>query len=97
MSAEVDEPHLPLAGFASVSKTRRGFWTAIRLCLRDWRERERQRRELSMLSDRDFAGLRVPRMLVAQEVRKWPWQKWHPQWEELEAQRREVVRRLRSL
>lgn len=78
-------------------KDGRGFWTVMRRCLRDWGQRERRRREFSMLSDRDFAELRVPKMLMAEEVRKWPWQKWHPRWEELEARRREAIRRSRDL
>ena len=50
-----------------------------------------------MLSERDFADFGVARMLAVEETRKWPWQKWHPQWQELEALRREArERRLSS-
>jgi uncharacterized protein YjiS (DUF1127 family) len=49
-------------------------------CLRRWRERDRQRRELSLLNARDFADLAVPPSLVADELRRWPWQGPSPQW-----------------
>jgi uncharacterized protein YjiS (DUF1127 family) len=97
MSADLAKQGLLRVGFAGVLAPWRHAARDVLRWLRLWGERERQRRELSMLSDRDFAGLGVPKMLAIAETRKWPWQKWHPQWEELEAQRREVVRRLRSL
>jgi hypothetical protein len=96
MSADVAKQGLLRVGFAGVLAPWRHAARDVLRWLQLWGERERQRRELSMLSDRDFAALSVPKMLAAEEVRKWPWQKWHPQWEELEAQRRAVVRRLRS-
>jgi hypothetical protein len=37
-----------------------------------------------MLSVADLKDARLPSDLVAFEVRKWPWQKWHPQWEEMD-------------
>jgi len=37
-----------------------------------------------MMSDRDLKDARVAPDLVAHEVRKWPWQKWHPQWQEMD-------------
>ena len=97
MSADVAKEGLLRVGFAGVTALWRRAVRDLLRSLRLWGERERHRRELSMLSDRDFAGLSVPKMLAAEEVRKWPWQKWHPQWQELEAQRRQAVRRLRSL
>jgi uncharacterized protein YjiS (DUF1127 family) len=48
--------------------------------LRMWWRRELQRRELSMLSPRDFGDLVVPRSLVTEEIRRWPWQKSSQQW-----------------
>jgi uncharacterized protein YjiS (DUF1127 family) len=55
--------------------------------LREWRERDRQRRGLSVLGARDLADLRVPASLVADELRRWPWQSPSPQWQHLEAER----------
>ena|SRR5690348_7069208 len=48
--------------------------------LRNWWRRELQRRELSMLSPRDFGDLAVPQSLVAEEIRRWPWQNSSQQW-----------------
>jgi hypothetical protein len=45
-----------------------------------WWGRELQRRELSMLSPRDFGDLPVPQSLVTEEIRRWPWQKSSQQW-----------------
>jgi solute carrier family 10 (sodium/bile acid cotransporter), member 7 len=58
----------------------RGWGGAIVRVLRDWRERERQRRELSQLRPRDFGDLVVPPSLAVEESRHWPWQKSSPQW-----------------
>jgi uncharacterized protein YjiS (DUF1127 family) len=48
--------------------------------LRMWWRRELQRRELSMLSPRDFGDLAVPQSLVTEEIRRWPWQQSSQQW-----------------
>ncbi len=60
---------------------------AIIALLREWRERDQQRRGLSVLGARDLADLRVPTSLVADELRRWPWQPPSPQWQHLEAER----------
>ena len=52
--------------------------------LRLWRERHRHRQELMQMSARDLKDAGVPRDLVEHEARKWPWQKWNPQWHELD-------------
>ena len=56
--------------------------------LHGWWERERQRRELSMMRARDFGDLAVPPSLVIEELRRWPWQKPNSQWGEVAAGRR---------
>jgi uncharacterized protein YjiS (DUF1127 family) len=55
--------------------------------LHGWWERERQRRELSMMRARDFGDLAVPPSLVIEELRRWPWQKPNSQWGEVAAGR----------
>lgn len=42
--------------------------------LRLWHERQRQRRELAFLCERDLHNIGVPRDVVIEEARKWPWQ-----------------------
>lgn len=56
------------------------FITAALGRLRSWREREGFRRQLASMSARDFRDLKVPPSLVADELRRWPWQKPTPQW-----------------
>jgi uncharacterized protein YjiS (DUF1127 family) len=58
-------------------------WMAIAQLLRTWWRRELQRRELSMLSPRDFGDLAVPQSLVSEEIRRWPWQKPSQQWSQV--------------
>lgn len=55
-------------------------WVVIARLLRTWQRRELQRRELSRLSSRDFGDLAVPRSLINEEIRRWPWRKWSQQW-----------------
>ena len=55
-------------------------WVVIARLLRTWQTRELQRRELSRLSSRDFGDLAVPRSLINEEIRRWPWRKWSQQW-----------------
>ena len=43
--------------------------------IRTWQERERLRRELASMSQRDFGDLTVPVGAVRDEARRWPWQK----------------------
>jgi len=59
-----------------------GFRAALTMQL--WSARHHRRQELAMMSDRDLKDARVAPDLVAHEVRKWPWQKWHPQWQEMD-------------
>jgi hypothetical protein len=42
-----------------------------------------------MLSDRDMKDLRLSHDLATHELRKWPWQKFHPRWREMD----DVLRR----
>lgn len=48
-----------------------------------WREHERLRRDLSSMRAGDFGDLSVPPGLIAEEVRKWAWQKDNPLWGEI--------------
>ena len=50
-----------------------------------WRERERERCELAMMSTRDFGDLAVPPGLVREELRRRPWQAWSQGWNALAA------------
>ena len=59
-----------------------GFRVALTMQL--WSARHHHRQELAMMSDRDLKDARVARDLIAHEVPKWPWQKWHPQWQEMD-------------
>lgn len=58
-------------------------WAAVARLVRSWRERELQRQALAMMSPRDFGDLAVPRSLVREELRCWPWQKSSRQWGEI--------------
>ena len=62
-------------------------WMPIAQLLRGWWRRELQRRELSILSPRDFGDLAVPQSLVTEEIRQWPWQKSSQQWGQVTDQR----------
>jgi uncharacterized protein YjiS (DUF1127 family) len=55
--------------------------------LRDWRKQQRLRRELSLMSPRDFGDLAVPPSLVRDELRRWPWQRQSVEWGELAPRR----------
>lgn len=59
-----------------------GVWVAQNIRL--WCARHLARRELAMMSAGDLKDACLPSDLVAFEVRKWPWQKWHPQWKEMD-------------
>lgn len=50
------------------------FVSATAHVLQVWRERQRQRRELAFLCERDLRNIGVPRDTVIDEARKWPWQ-----------------------
>ena len=63
--------------------THRRARLSIPQLLRLWRARRRHRQELMQMSARDLKDARVPRDLVEHEARKWPWQKWNSQWQEL--------------
>jgi uncharacterized protein YjiS (DUF1127 family) len=47
---------------------------------RTWQARHRQRAELSMMSEHDFADLGISRDRVAWEIDKRFWRDWSPQW-----------------
>lgn len=59
------------------------FLIELRRVVRGWRDRTRQRRELARLRSRDFGDLPVPDNLLVEESRKWPWQRFSPQWAEI--------------
>src|SRR6516164_2563066 len=65
----------------------RNAWVAVASLLRAWWRRELQRRELSMLSQRDFGDLTVPQSLVNDEIRRWPWEKSSQQWSQVTGKR----------
>ena len=71
----------PLLGVA-ISRVA-SVWVVIARLLRTWQRRELQRRELSVLSSRDFGDLAVPQSLINEEIRRWPWQKWSQQWSQV--------------
>jgi uncharacterized protein YjiS (DUF1127 family) len=60
----------------------RGILRGVFRLIASWRERERLRRDLSVMRPGDFGDLAVPPSLVVDEIRKWPWQKVSPQWGE---------------
>jgi uncharacterized protein YjiS (DUF1127 family) len=62
------------------SSRRRSIAVAALDRMRRWRARERFRGELSSLSSRDFGDLAVPPSLIADELRRWPWQEPSAQW-----------------
>ena len=74
-----------MAGYVG-ARRRRPADLGVRIAhnVRLWCARHHARRELGMLSVADLKDARLPSDLVAFEVRKWPWQKWHPQWEEMD-------------
>jgi uncharacterized protein YjiS (DUF1127 family) len=73
------------------AKRRFAAGAAVVQLLRLWRERHRQRRELTMLPIADLPDTGVPRDLVLHEAKKWPWQAFHPQLEGFEeAARRRI-------
>jgi uncharacterized protein YjiS (DUF1127 family) len=57
----------------------------LRHLLRLWRARHRHRHELAILSGGDLRDARLSTDLVAQEICKWPWQPFSPQWPGLDA------------
>ncbi len=57
--------------------------------LREWRKRQRQRRELQLMPASDFRDVALPCGLADDEARRWPWQNASKEWSELEAVRRE--------
>jgi hypothetical protein len=61
----------------------RGILRDILRLVGRWRERERLRLDLSLMRPGDFGDLAVPPSLVVDEIRKWPWQKWSPNWDEI--------------
>jgi hypothetical protein len=82
-SAATANPEAPaLSGSALSHKTRSlGNWISAALgLLRAWWERVGFRRELSLMSARDFGDRKVPPSLVADELRRWPWKEPSPQW-----------------
>jgi uncharacterized protein YjiS (DUF1127 family) len=63
-------------------------WAAFVGLLCQWRKQQRLRRELSLMSPRDFGDLAVPPSLVRDELRRWPWQPRSAEWGELAPHRR---------
>jgi uncharacterized protein YjiS (DUF1127 family) len=64
------------------------IWTAFIRLLCQWRKRQKLRRELSLMSPRDFGDLAVPPSLVRDELRRWPWQDQSREWGQLAPRRR---------
>jgi hypothetical protein len=67
---------------------RRAAWRPVRegsiaRLIKRWRLRARQRRDLSLLVASDFGDLPVSSILFTEELRKWPWQEFGPQWGEI--------------
>ena len=65
-------------------ETRPGGRLGVLQVLLLWRARHRHRQELMQMSARDLKDAGLSRDLVEHEVRKWPWQQWNPQWQELD-------------
>ncbi len=82
-------------GLAAASAERRRavsmdvFGPLLRL-FRVWRQRARERNELSEISVRDCADMGILKSLAAGEARRWPWQKPNPEWREIETARHGV-------
>lgn len=55
-----------------------------------WRERNRLRHELSKMTPHDFGDLPVPRGIIFDECRRWPWRDMSPQWGSIREWRRSV-------
>lgn len=62
-----------------------GLFGKVRGMLLRWRERQRQRRALAALSERDLADLGIPIGLALYEAGRWPWQNISPEWRALGA------------
>lgn len=78
------EAGLPDPARTHSAASRASALSAILALVRAWRERARCRWELSQMSAGDFADLGVPRNLAERETRRWPWQGWDSQWQEIE-------------
>jgi hypothetical protein len=61
----------------------------IHLIFVRWRERMATRREIAMMSARDFRDLAIPSSLADGECRRWPWQPASEAWDALAASRDE--------
>jgi uncharacterized protein YjiS (DUF1127 family) len=83
MAATVEERASSNTTEATARPRVRSAWMAVVRLLRTWWRRELQRRELSMLSPRDFGDLTVPQSLVKDEISRWPWQKSSQQWSQV--------------
>jgi uncharacterized protein YjiS (DUF1127 family) len=66
--------------YQAIVQPRRSLFDAVLRRLARWRERERLRRELAGMRSRDFGDLAVPRGLIEDEKRRWPWHGWSPEW-----------------
>jgi anti-sigma factor ChrR (cupin superfamily) len=67
---------------------RKGLLGHLLRWLHDRVQAERQRRELTQMGGRDFGDLTIPSSLIRDELRRWPWQKSSPQWDEVTVTRR---------
>jgi uncharacterized protein YjiS (DUF1127 family) len=68
-----------------------GVWTAFVRLLRTWRERHLERRNLSLMSGRDLADLRIPPGMAAAEASRWLWQQPSPGWQSLQKERQYLI------
>lgn len=64
----------------NVARLVRIFATACRRAFEGWRERARDRRELSQMSPRDFGDVTISPGLLREETSRWPWQGASPGW-----------------
>ena len=70
----VDGSEFARAGRRRASEVLSQLVRAIIHTLQIWRERQRERRELAFLCERDLHNIGVPRDAVIDEAHKWPWQ-----------------------
>ena len=82
-SAESAIETLPATETAA-APVRRQAELSVGQVLRLWLARHRHRQELAMMLASDLKDARLPAELVSREIRKWPWQAWHPQWRDLD-------------
>jgi uncharacterized protein YjiS (DUF1127 family) len=91
----VAAPGCPRRWDRAIVRPGRGLIDAVLRVLRRWRERERLRRELAGMRDRDFGDLVIPPGLIEDERRRSPWQEWSSEWSTI-ASRRKTLDRIKG-